>query len=101
MLLGQVTAAIRGKHDLTSNQMCGHKYRQMSDAMQSDACASYGNIQDAGCIGMDAILMSEACMTTLAGPLGLESADVTAAATAWTAVHQACIAITDAVRAWL
>lgn len=49
------------------------------------------------CIGMDVVMMSDTCMNKLAPILSLDSADVAKAASAWSAIHEACVAITDAV----
>jgi len=74
-------------------------YRQIHDAMDdSSVCAgAFESINYGECIGMDAAMMSDTCMNTLAPILSLGSADVTKAASAWTAIHEACVAITDAV----
>lgn len=65
--------------------------------MQSDACGT-SDIADYQCLGMDGMLMSEACLNSAAPILSLESTDIAASVSAWTTVHQACVAITDAVR---
>ena len=52
----------------------------------------------ATCIGSDAQLMLPECLSRVVSPiLNLDAADVMSAADSWTAIHTACMEITDPV----
>lgn len=62
------------------------------------ACGgAFSSIESGICIGMDAGLMSNSCLNSLATILNLDAVDVAKATSSWTTIHEACIAMTDAV----
>lgn len=73
--------------------------RQIHDILDGDSeCADdVASIESGSCMGTDTGLMSHVCIHKATPVLNLDPTDVIKSTSAWTAIHEACVAITDEV----